>query len=170
MFLYIIIIIFALVLLSAAYASLRGAPWVPAHKTDVQRVMRLADIKSGDIFYDLGCGDGRMLVAAAKKGAQAVGYEVSLLPYLVSKIRSVKYKNIEIKYRDFFLADLSQADVVYFFLMPKHYKKIQKKFERELKPGTKILAYVWPFKDWQEVKLDEQTDKPKIYVYKIKTD
>jgi len=70
-----------------AYAGFRGAPWVPMRAGDVERVVRLAAIKPGQTVYDLGCGDGRLLFAAATHGAVAHGFEISLLPLVIAKVR-----------------------------------------------------------------------------------
>ena len=81
---YVIVFIFALTFL---YASWRAAPWLPMRAPDLERVMRLAGMKEGEIFYDLGAGDGRTLFATAELGASAEGFEISLLPYLITKVK-----------------------------------------------------------------------------------
>lgn len=161
------IIIFILIL-TFAYGAVRGAPWVPTWGTDVERFMRLADIKPGQVVYDLGCGDGRLLVAAAQKGAHAIGYEVSLVPYVIAYARrllSNNRKNISIHFKDFWFTDLADADVVYVFLMQKIYDKLRVKLEQELRPGTKVIVYVWPIEGWQPVRIDETKGQPKLYIY-----
>src|SRR3989344_7245952 len=89
-------------LISFAYGGLRGAPWVPTWSKDIQRFVKLADIKPGQRFYDLGCGDGRLVCAAAKAGAKSVGFEVALLPYILAKVRAIfTGHDSKIKYKDF---------------------------------------------------------------------
>lgn len=165
----IIIIVFA-ILLTFAYAGLRGAPWVPTRKKDVKRFLKLADIRPGQKMYDLGCGDGRLICAAAKAGATAQGFELALLPFIFANIRRLFQKDrnkIKISYRDVWYSDLSDADIVYFFLMPKVYPKLKEKFEKELKKGAKVIAYVWPIEGWEPFIKDEVKGYPNLFLYKI---
>ncbi|MBI5229789.1 MAG: hypothetical protein HY981_00585 [Candidatus Magasanikbacteria bacterium] len=164
MLLLLILLIF---ILTFVYASWRAAPWVPIHSKDVVRLIKLAHIQQGQRVYDLGCGDARVVCAAARAGARATGFEVSLLPYLLAQARIAlqKNKNARVCYRDFWSADLRDADLVYFFLMPKIYPKLKEKLERELKPGAKIIAYVWPFPDWTPTACDRMPGQPTLYLY-----
>ena len=169
-FIYILLfILIFLILLTFFYSLLRAISWVPMWSKDLVRVLNLAQIKSGQKFYDLGCGDGKMVLAAAKVGAQAEGFEISVLPYLVAKIRQlVSKEKIKIKFKDFWLTDLSQADVVFFFLIPRIYPKLKNKLNKELKPGTKVIAYVWPIDGLEPVQIDKVLGRPTIYLYQIK--
>lgn len=163
-----IIFVFAV---TFAYAGIRGAPWAPTRKDDVPRFLDLADIKQGDKVYDLGCGDGRLLFAAAEKGAEVIGYEISLLPYVIAKFKQfsfVKEEQTRILFKDFWNVNLADADLVYFFLMPKVYHKLKIKFEKELKPGSRVIAYVWPIESWTPVKVSTLANAQKIYLYEIK--
>lgn len=162
--------IFAIILLvSFAYAGLRGAPWVPTKRIDVERFLNLAAIREGDKMYDLGCGDGRMVRAAAEAGAQAEGFELSLFPYILAKVRrsfSTQRSRIKISFRDIWYTDLHDVDIVYFFLMPKFYPKLKDKLEKELKSGARVIAYVWPIEGWEPVKIDEAAGRPKMFLYR----
>ena len=165
-----LVLVLLIVVATFAYAGLRGAPWVPTRGHDLERFLKLADIKPGQKVYDLGCGDGRIVCAAAKAGAQAQGFEISLLPYFFAKIRSLfcpSGGSCKIRYRDFWNVNLGDADVVYFFLMQKCYPKLKEKLERELKPGTKVIAYVWPIAGWTPVAVDTAKGYPPMYLYKI---
>jgi len=146
----------------------KEAPFVPTKKRDVARFLKLAEIKPGQKMYDLGCGDGRLVKAAADAGAEAKGIEVSFLPFLLANIRKFFSKSksrIKIKYQNIWHANLGDADIIYVWLMPKVNEKLQKKFERELKPGTKVITYVWPIKDWRPVKIDEIPNGLKLFLY-----
>jgi SAM-dependent methyltransferase len=136
---------------------------------DVDNVMELADLRPGEKFCDLGCGEGKVVVAAANQGAKAVGYEISILLYVIAKIRSWFSKGkVEIKFRDFWLVDLSDMDVVFFFLIPRIFPKMKEKLERELKPGSRVITYVWPMKGWKEERIIKRAKGPAIYLYNIK--
>lgn len=162
---WIFILILFLFLGSFAYAGVRAAPWFPTWSRDIERFLKLAEIKPGDKFYDLGCGDGKLVFAAAGAGAEAVGFEISLLPYLLAISRSWSVKNSKIIFNDFWKADLSNADVVYLFLTPKVNPKAKEKLERELRLGTRVIAYTWPIDGWTAVKEDFQKSRPPMYLY-----
>jgi len=166
---FILFIFIFLMVITFAWAGYRGAPWVPTWGSDVKRFLKLADIKRGERVYDLGCGDGRLVASASKAGGRAVGFEISLFPYFIAKIRGFFLRSIDytIRYKDFWGADLRDANVVYFFLMPKIYPKLKEKLERELKKGTRVIAYVWPIEGWEPIKIDKLYKKSTIYLYKV---
>ena len=170
-FLYTFLLLLALsILLTCFYSVIRAIPWVPMWSKDLERFIKLVELKEGQRVYDLGCGDGKILFASAKVGAVAEGYEVSVLPYIIAKIKWIFDKNrkrVTIKFRDFWLIDLSKADVIFFFLIPRIFPKLKEKLQRELRPGTKVIAYVWPFADWQPVKIDKAENRPTMYLYII---
>ena len=163
-----LVVFIVLILLgSLAYAGYRAAPWVPTWKADIQRIMRLAHIQPGERFFDLGCGDGRMMFAAAAHGAHATGFELSLFHYIWVKIKILltRTQNVHIRYQDFWYTNLQQADVVYFFLHPRIYKKLKIKLEKELKPGARVIAYVWPIEGWAPTAVDAAPNFPPVYYY-----
>lgn len=161
----IIVVITLLALGTFVYASLRAAPWVPIWSSDVQRFLRLAEVRAGQRVVDLGCGDGRVVAAAARAGARSVGYEVSLVPYLLALARTRFGRHGQVRYRDLWMADLRDADVVYVFLMQKIYPKLQRKLERELKPGARVVTYVWGLPDWTPSRVDTAPNHPKLFLY-----
>lgn len=153
---------------SFAYAGLRGAPWVPTWKRDIERLRVLLDLKPGERFYELGCGDGRVTMALSRAtGAQGIGIELSLAQWAVAKLRAALSPsvNAHFLFGDVFSKDLSQAEAVYLFLMPETYKKIKPKLERELKPGTRVVSYVWPIPDWTPRVVDRHPNAPVLYLY-----
>ncbi|RJR31284.1 hypothetical protein C4569_02465 [Candidatus Parcubacteria bacterium] len=162
-------------LLSLAYAGISAAPWVPLWKSDVRRMLKVARLKPGELLYDLGSGDGRMLIIAAREfKAKAVGYEISLLLYLISYIKiflvNLRIENkIKINYSSFYSADLSQADVICAFLTPMAMKKLKNKFENELKPGCRIVSYAFSVPGWQAEIADKPNPKKStVYLYTAK--
>ncbi|MEK9153569.1 MAG: hypothetical protein AAB723_03155 [Patescibacteria group bacterium] len=170
LFIFFLLLIILVLAGTAAWAGYRAAPWAPTFKADTERFLKLADIKPNQKVYDLGCGDGRLVLAASQAGAVAVGFEISLLPYLIAKwriLRSPFKKKCSIKFRDFWRADLSDADAVYFFLMPKIFAKMKAKLEKELKPGAKVIIYAWPMEGWTALAADCPEGKAPIYVYQI---
>lgn len=161
-------VVIVLILVTFIYAAFRAAPWVPMRAGDVQRFLDLAEIKPGQKVYDLGCGDARLVCASAKAGASAVGFEISVLPLVLAYIRILLTgAKCKIIFRDFWNANLGDADVVYFFLTPPILEKMRMKFEKELKKGAKVVCYVWQIPGWQAVKVSEAKSRPKMYLYEI---
>lgn len=123
------------------------SPWAPWWKTN-QKIARaacsLARITDKDVVYELGSGDGTFLCIAAKEfGARGVGVEIDPLRYLISSliIRIIRINDkVIIKRKNFFDQDLSNATVVYVYLVPKALKKLLPKFKKELKPNTRIIS------------------------------
>ena len=159
------VLIMFLFLGTFAYAGVKAAPWFTTWSKDVERFLKLADIKPAQKFYDLGCGDGKIVFAAAGAGAQAIGFEISLLPYLIAVLRSFYIDRSKIKFRDFWKANLSDADIVYLFLTPKVNPKAKLKLEQELKAGAKVVAYTWPIEGWEPTVKDEKEGAPNLYLY-----
>lgn len=137
----------ALVFLSAALASLSAAPWVPTRNRDTGRIARLLELRPGKTLVELGSGDGRVLVGLANAtGATVIGYELSLLPYLVAHVRrlfSPARTRITLRYGDCFRAPLGEADAVYCFLMPRALARLEQKCVQELRPGVPLLSYAF---------------------------
>ena len=138
------------------------APWAPWWRTNAKKaraVCRLAKIKKGEVIYDLGSGDGTVLVIAAKEfGATGIGIEIDPLRFFISKINFMingMSANLKVKRKDFFNEDLKNADVIFVYLIPKTLEKLIPKFKKELKKGTKIVSYVYeanlPLKDIDSV-------------------
>ena len=164
----IFIIAVSAILITFIYAAKSAIGWVPIWSKDVASVIELAEIKQGEKFYDLGCGEGRVVVAAGRAGANAVGYEISVLFYAIAKIRAWLEKGqIEIRWGDFWRADLSKADIIFFFLIPKIFPRMIAKLEKELKPGARVISYVWPLEGWEAKKIAKRDTGPAIYLYKI---
>lgn len=164
-------IFFILIFGSLALGGILAAPWVPLWKKDVKRMLKLAEIKPGDLVYDLGAGEGRIIMSAAKDyGAKAVGFEIACLPYLIGYIRikiSGLGKTVKLKMRNFFNEDLSRPDVICMFLTPMAMERLKPKLEKETKPGCKILSYAFKIPGWQPEKIDKSNDREtSIFLYR----
>ncbi|MFA6322635.1 MAG: hypothetical protein WCX71_04130 [Candidatus Buchananbacteria bacterium] len=142
-----------LLLITYALGGWLAAPWVPTWQNDVKQMLQLAEIKPGEIVMDLGAGDARIMTLAVKNyQAQAVGYEIAVLPYLLGWFRIILLGlagRVQLKYGNFFKADISQADVICIFLMPAVMIKIKNKIDQEAKPGCRILSYAFKISDWE---------------------
>lgn len=158
-------IIFLAIAGTYAYAGWKAAPWVPTRKNHVARAIALAGELEGKRFVDLGCGDGRLVCEAAEHGAIAEGYEISLVPYLLALWRSRALPNASIYYKSLWKAELSNADIVYLFLMPKIADRMKEKLEQELRPGSIVITYVWPMEGWSIEGEDAVRGEVKLYKY-----
>ncbi len=120
-----------------------GVPFVPTPNRAVWKMLELARLRAGDKVLDLGAGDGRFLIAAKRAcpGITATGYEMVPLVWLFGWLR-VKLSGQDVRFlcRDMFQADLREADVLFLYLIPSVMKKLEQKFQRELKPGTRIVS------------------------------
>ncbi len=119
-----------------------GGWYVPTPKAQVLRMLDLAEAGSNDLLVDLGSGDGRFVIEAAKRGIPALGIELNPFLFLWSQIqvRRLGLKKAQFKLGNFWTEDLSKATVVIMFL-PIFTKKLEEKLRRELKRGSKIVIY-----------------------------
>ncbi len=149
MFFYIFIIsviIFLFFLLSMVWPpDSPWAPWWRTSKKTAREMCNLAKVKNGDVVYDLGSGEGTALLIAAKEfGAKGFGVEIDPLRFLFSKfilkINGLSNKVI-IKRENLFNQDISEASVVFVYLVPKTLERLLPKFKKELKKGTRIISY-----------------------------
>lgn len=166
------IILLAAIFIPTMIAFVTGAPWVPTPIKRVKRMLELAKIKQGEKVLDLGCGDGRMAHSAAKDyNADATGIELSPLIYAMARICNFFRKSkAKILLRDFRKIDFSHADVLTFYLLPSILKKMREKWERELKPGARIVSYAFEIEGWKPVYIepkDPTNNYSRILVYEI---
>jgi hypothetical protein len=98
-------------------------------------------MKTGQCLIDIGCGDGRVLRKAYKRyGVEAIGYELNLLAYLKAQLLCLGLKGVTIRWRNFWAADLSAADVIFCYLFPDVMHRLAAKFRGDLKPGTVVVS------------------------------
>ena len=145
------------------------APYVSTSPEVVQRMLELARIMPSDVVYDLGCGDGRILITAVKdfKAKVAVGYEInpSLFKTASDNIKkSNLYGRIELFNEDLFKADLSRATVITLYLTSWANEKLKPKLENEIKPGTRVISHDFSIHGWQP-KTKDGFHGHAIYVY-----
>lgn len=164
--------ILLLVVWTFAWGSWLAAPWLPMPRADVLRMLRLAQLQAGETVYDLGCGDGRLLVAAASGfQARAIGFEVALLPYLLGwctiQLHGLRGR-VRVRYQDFYRARLSDGDVVTAFLTPRAMAKLSPKLAAELPPVARVLSYAFPIPGWQPTHVDKPTPSSiAIFCYRV---
>ncbi|MEK7571183.1 MAG: 50S ribosomal protein L11 methyltransferase [Patescibacteria group bacterium] len=145
------------------------SPWSPWWRTSgkiAKMQCKLAKVTKNDVVYDLGCGDGTALLTAANLGAQGVGIEIDPLRYWVAKIRFLASKNsrkLKVYRKNFFAVDVSEATVVIMYLIPKALNQLKPKLLKELKPGTRVVTFVYKI----DLPLIASDEKNEVYVYQI---
>ncbi|MDF1538941.1 MAG: SAM-dependent methyltransferase, partial [Candidatus Thorarchaeota archaeon] len=149
-----------------AWKARVGAPWVPTPKKRVRAMLEIADVGTKDVVYDLGSGDGRIVVMAAKEfGAQSVGIEIDPLRLLWSRfaIWLHKLQSKAIVFRgNFFKMDLSKATVVTLYQGHEINKKIRDKIAQDLQSGSRVVSYRFILDGWTPTKYDEESS---TYLY-----
>lgn len=130
------------------------APYVPTKKEKVPTALKLVRLKKGRVFYELGSGDGRLVFAAVRMGAQAFGIEQSWIRVLMCRYKAHKnrIRNARFIHGDIFKQNLSPADVVFIYLLPRGVKKLEEKLQKELKKGSLIITQKYHFPNWKPIK------------------
>ncbi len=145
-------------------------PCISTSQKVVKKMIELADLKTGDITYDLGCGQGGIVLQVARKGIKCTGFEIVRPWVWVAKLKKLLFIKqsqkdlIEFKCADFFKADLSKTDVIFCYLWPSVMDRIYKEKWKQLKQGTKVISHGFPILDLKPARI-EKVGKTKIYVY-----
>jgi ribosomal protein L11 methylase PrmA len=129
----------------------------------------LAGVKKGDVVYDMGSGDGRIVITAAKKGAKATGFEIDgdLVKESRENIRKANVQNLaEIRQQDILTVDFSPASVVTMYLLPDVNLMLKPNLLRQLKPGSRVVSHSFDMGDWKPDKV-ERVDGRTIYLWII---
>ncbi len=143
-------------------------PFVPTPNPVVEAMLRLAGVKAGDVVYDLGCGDGRIVIAAARqKGVRAVGVDID--PRRIAEAEAnARRAGVADRTRfirqDLFDADLREASVVTLYLLPSLNVRLRPKLLAELKPGTRIVSHGFDMGDWKPAKVQRAANSD-IYLW-----
>jgi ribosomal protein L11 methylase PrmA len=155
---------------TAAPARRPDVIFVPTPEAVVEAMLQVANVTKNDTVYDLGCGDGRIPVTAAKKyGARGVCFDID--PQRIREANENVAKNnvgnlVKVVEGDLFEQDLSGATVVTLYLLPSLNVKLMPKLMKELKPGTRIVSHAFDMGDWKpEKELD--VDGRKVYYWTI---
>lgn len=163
---------FAVVLAPTTYAMIVGAPFVPTEMRQVARMLEAAELKPGMKVYDLGSGDGRLVHKASKNyGVEAVGYEFSPLVWLWAQfLRPVWRSRAKIKFGNFWKKDLSDADVIFCYLLTHSMNAMQTKIIPRLKPGAIIVSHAFRIEGlepWKVLpRLKDEKLSP-VWIYKV---
>jgi SAM-dependent methyltransferase len=143
--------------------------FVPTRDVVIDAMLRAAKVTPADVVYDLGCGDGRIVVAAAKLGARAVGIDID--PQRIRAANEHAAKNgvvgkATFRQEDLFEADIREATVVTLYLLPSLNVKLRPRLLEQLKPGTRIVSHDFDMGDWapeETIEVDGKT----VYLWTV---
>lgn len=153
----------AVLFVATAYSVFFGAPFVPTDEGRVRTMLTLSGLRPGEKLVDLGSGDGRIVIAAAKAGATAEGWEVNPFLWLWSswRIRMLGLGSLaRIRLGSYWGERFHDADVVTLFLITAQMPRMERKLQAELRPGSRVASYAFRFPGWEH-----QEKKDGVYLY-----
>jgi len=162
------ILLFIIISLWILVPALYGLPPVPTKPERIRKALKLANLKPNQTLYDLGAGDGRVLLIAARDfGAKAVGIEVGPIQCALIWLRAVASgfgNRIQIRWANFYKANLSDADVVFIYATSKEVTKLASQLEKQLKRGARVVSISADFPEWEPQEFD---NRELIFVYEM---
>ena len=156
----ILYIVAGLVILAFGFVLLFGAPYLPILRPQLVAAMDLVDLKPGQHLLELGCGDGKVLIAAAERGLQATGYELNPILAVIAWLRTRRYKGqVRVVWGNFWNVTLPPAEGVFVFLLPKYMTKLDKKITQEISDPVKLVSFAF------EIPGKKATKKEGVFLY-----
>lgn len=151
-------------------AVIPEVPFVPSGTEVVEAMLRLAGVTTSDNVYDLGCGDGRIVILAAKQ-YKAHGVGIDINPQRIREARenadrAMVGPRVRFEINDLFAADIHDATVVTLYLLPSVNLRLRPKLLKELRPGTRIVSHSFDMGDWKPEK-EEEVDGAPIYLWTV---
>ena len=148
----------ALVVLAICFGGvlLFGAPYVPTLKPQIDEALKLAGLKPGQTLLELGCGDGRVVVAAAKQGLNVIGYELNPILAAIAWLRTRRYhRQVKIIWGDFWQKPWPSADAIFTFLLPKYMPKLNKKVMQSSDRPVKLVSFAFQIPGKQPTRVSQ---------------
>jgi SAM-dependent methyltransferase len=125
-----------------------GAPYLPTLGKQIETALSLAELEPGDTLLELGCGDGKVVLAAARQGIKVVGYELNPILAMVAWLRTRRYRhNVRIIWGDFWRKELPEAQAIFVFLLPKYMKKLDTKVIQYKHKPVKLISFAFQIPD-----------------------
>lgn len=168
-------------LMPTAYAGLIGAPYAPTRIAPVRKAFELIGLNAEDTLVDLGVGDGKIVIEAARRGAHAYGYELSPILWAIAKMRTQipptkwnqqvaprRWRKPVVKFGNFYNKNFPDATVIFCFLMPDKMPRLRQWLKSQNLPKAKyILCYAFPFKDITPQSVIREPNAAPVYIYDI---
>lgn len=149
------------VLFCFSFVVLFGAPYLPTLSKQVDISLELLDLKAGQQLLELGCGDGRVLIAAAERGLRVVGYELNPILALIAWIRTRKYgKRVQVRCANFWAVTWPATDGIFGFILPRYMSKLDKKVMQECRKPVKVVSFAFAIANKQP-----HTEKDGVFLY-----
>jgi len=162
------VLLFIIGLLWIFVPALYGLPPVPTNQNRIRKALQLANLQPDETIYDLGAGDGRVLLIAVREfNAKAVGIEIGPVQCALIWLRVVASgfgNKIQVKWGNYLKADLSQADVVFLYATSKEVLRVASYLEKQMKPGSRLISVSADFPEWEPSTMD---DRELIFVYNM---
>ena len=148
--------------------SLYGLPWIPTREKRIRKALELARLQPGEILYDLGAGDGRVLLMSAREfGVQAVGIEIGPVQCALGWLRiwlSGSRPKVRMRCGDFYKADISKADVVFVYATSSQTSRLLPILAHQLRPGARVVSVAADFPNWRPQLVERES---LIFVYRM---
>ena len=162
------VLFFVIVLLWILVPALYGLPPAPTNRERIRHALELANLQPNEILYDLGAGDGRVLLIAARDfGAKAVGIEIGPIQCAFTWLRvlaSGMGNQVQIRWGNFYTSNLREADVVFVYATSKEVKKLAPHLEGQMKKGARLVSISADFSEWEPTVVDEHN---LIFIYEM---
>ncbi len=146
--------------------------WQPTDRQTAFRMLELLDLQPGEVVYDLGCGDGRLVIQAVRDfDLEAVGIEIDPVRVIIARLRILAggvSPDAKVIAGDMYKEDLSGANGILLFLSGEANEKLGPKFDRELDAGTRIVSYYHELPNWSPIHEEENSKGYPIYLYEVK--
>ena len=139
-------------LISLSWFAGSDAPYVPTKMEGIRKILKLAGVKKGKKFYELGSGDGRVVITASKLGANSYGVEQSWIRVLYSRYKASKLKRAKFFHGNIFSRDYNDGDIIYIYLLLKGVSKLEEQLRLELKKGSIVITQTYHFPNWKPYK------------------
>lgn len=139
-------------LIALSWFAGSDAPYIPTRMEAIRKILKLAGVKKGKKIYELGSGDGRVVIEAAKMGAESIGIEQSWIRVLYSRYKASNLYNAKFYHGNIFSKDYSDGDIVYIYLLLKGVAKLEEKLKKELKKGSIVVTQTYHFPNWKPFK------------------
>jgi SAM-dependent methyltransferase len=160
----ILLVVIGVIGLCFGAVLLFGAPYLPTLTPQTRAALALAGLKPGNTLLELGCGDGKVVVAAAKQGYHVVGYELNPILAAIAWLRTRRYRQqVTIIWGDFWRQPWPEAQAIFVFLLPKYMKKLDTKVMQYKHKPVKVISFAFQIPDKQAI-----AEKSGVYLYSYK--